>query len=103
MNPREQKAVMISHRNIITNIMQIRWHEDTGRRQNGVETQTQLGLLPMSHIYALVVVANTGVYRGDSAIVLSRFELKTLLECIQKFKINFMHLVSIPFPRSDSP
>ncbi|KAI0913758.1 acetyl-CoA synthetase-like protein [Ustulina deusta] len=87
------KAVMISHRNIITNIMQIRWHEDTGRRQNGVETQTQLGLLPMSHIYALVVVANAGVYRGDSAIVLSRFELKTLLECIQKFKINFMHLV----------
>ncbi|KAI1427374.1 hypothetical protein F5Y12DRAFT_783283 [Xylaria sp. FL1777] len=87
------KAVMISHRNIIANIMQIRWHEDTGRRQNNVETQTIIGLLPMSHIYALIVVANTGLYRGDSVIVLPRFELKTFLECIQRFKINFMHLV----------
>ncbi|KAK5626800.1 hypothetical protein RRF57_002515 [Xylaria bambusicola] len=87
------KAVMISHRNIIANIMQICWHEETGRRQKGVETQTCIGLLPMSHIYALVVIANAGVYRGDGVIVLPRFELKTLLESIQKFKIELMHLV----------
>ncbi|KAI1114196.1 hypothetical protein F5Y14DRAFT_451375 [Nemania sp. NC0429] len=87
------KAVMIAHRNIIANIMQIRWHEDGSRRQNGIETQTQVGLLPMSHIYALVVVVNTGAYRGDGSIVLPRFELKTFLESIQRFKINFMHLV----------
>ncbi|KAI1278960.1 hypothetical protein F5Y07DRAFT_397463 [Xylaria sp. FL0933] len=87
------KAVMISHRNVIANIMQIRWHEDLGRRQKGVETQTNIGLLPMSHIYALIVVANTSVYRGDGVVVLPRFELKIFLECIQRFKINFMHLV----------
>ncbi|KAI0400056.1 hypothetical protein F4802DRAFT_602374 [Xylaria palmicola] len=87
------KAVMIAHHNIIANAMQIRWHEDVGRRQKGVETQVQVGLLPMSHIYALVVVANAGAYRGDGTIVLPRFELQTLLECIQKFKISFLHLV----------
>ncbi|RYC65745.1 hypothetical protein CHU98_g416 [Xylaria longipes] len=87
------KAVMIAHRNIIANAMQIRWHEETGRRQKGVETQRQIGLLPMSHIYALVMVVNTGAYRGDGTIVLPRFELKTFLECIQKFKINFLHVV----------
>ncbi|KAI0449466.1 hypothetical protein F5B21DRAFT_494210 [Xylaria acuta] len=87
------KAVMIAHRNIIANAMQIRWHEEMGRRQKGVETQRQIGLLPMSHIYALVVVVNTGAYRGDGTIVLPRFELKTFLECIEKFKINFMHVV----------
>ncbi|KAI0808848.1 hypothetical protein GGR55DRAFT_187993 [Xylaria sp. FL0064] len=87
------KAVMISHHNVIANIMQIRWHEDLGRRQKGVETQTNIGLLPMSHIYALIVVANTSVYRGDGVVVLPRFELKIFLECIQRFKINFMHLV----------
>lgn len=89
---------MIAHRNIIANVMQIRWHEETGRRQKGIETQRQIGLLPMSHIYALVVVANTGPYRGDGTIVLPRFELKTFLECIQKYKINFMHLVRSPPP-----
>ncbi|RYP82186.1 hypothetical protein DL769_001736 [Monosporascus sp. CRB-8-3] len=87
------KAVMIAHRNIIANLMQIRWHEDTGRKACGVETQVQIGLLPLSHIYGLVVVANAGIYRGDGVIILPRFELQTLLECIQKFKINFMHLV----------
>ncbi|KAI1350627.1 hypothetical protein F5Y01DRAFT_147180 [Xylaria sp. FL0043] len=87
------KAVMISHRNVIANIMQIRWHEDLGRRQKGVETQTNIGLLPMSHIYALIVVANTSVYRGDGVVVLPRFGLKIFLDCIQRFKINFMHLV----------
>ncbi|KAJ8109614.1 hypothetical protein ONZ43_g6084 [Nemania bipapillata] len=84
---------MIAHRNVIANLMQIRWHEDAGRRQNGVETQTQIGLLPLSHIYGLVVIANAGAYRGDGTIILPRFELTTLLESIQRFKINFMHLV----------
>ncbi|KAI1803857.1 acetyl-CoA synthetase-like protein [Daldinia bambusicola] len=87
------KAVMIAHRNVIANMMQLRWHEDPGRRAKGVETQVQLGLLPLSHIYGLVVVAQGGTYRGDAVIILPKFELKTLLEVIQRYKINFMHIV----------
>ncbi|KAI1392337.1 acetyl-CoA synthetase-like protein [Hypoxylon trugodes] len=87
------KAVMIAHRNVIANMMQIRWHEDPGRRAKGVETQVQLGLLPFSHIYGLVVVVQAGTYRGDEVIVLPKFELKTLLETIQRFKIQVMHIV----------
>ncbi|KAI0871294.1 hypothetical protein GGS24DRAFT_492328 [Hypoxylon argillaceum] len=87
------KAVMIAHRNVIANMMQIRWYEDAGRRRNGIETQTQIGLLPLSHIYGLVVIASTGPYRGDGTIVLPRFELTTFFESIQKFRIRFMHLV----------
>ncbi|KAI0169808.1 acetyl-CoA synthetase-like protein [Hypoxylon sp. FL1284] len=87
------KAVMISHRNVISNIMQIRWHDDPGRRAKGVETHVQIGLLPFSHIYGLVVVAHAGTYRGDGVIVLPRFELTNFLESIQRFKINFLHIV----------
>ncbi|GAP87205.1 putative AMP-binding enzyme [Rosellinia necatrix] len=87
------KAVMVAHRNIIANVMQIRCHEEIGRQQHGVETQRVIGLLPMSHIYALVVVANTGAYRGDGVIVMPRFDFDVFLNCIEKFKINFMHLV----------
>jgi long-subunit acyl-CoA synthetase (AMP-forming) len=84
---------MIAHYNVISNMMQIRWHEDRGRKEIGVETQRLLGLLPISHIYGLVVVALTSMYRGDGVIVLPKFDLQILLETIQRFKINFMHLV----------
>lgn len=87
------KAVMIAHRNVIANVMQLRWHEDTGRRMKGVETQVQLGLLPFSHIYGLVVIAQSGTYRGDEVVVLPKFELTALLGVIQRFKIQFMHIV----------
>ncbi|KAI1212665.1 acetyl-CoA synthetase-like protein [Annulohypoxylon truncatum] len=87
------KAVMIAHRNVIANMMQLRWHEDPGRRMKGVETQVQLGLLPFSHIYGLVVTAQAGTYRGDEVIVLPKFELTALLEVIQGFKVQFMHIV----------
>ncbi|KAJ8131113.1 hypothetical protein O1611_g2513 [Lasiodiplodia mahajangana] len=97
------KAVMIAHRNVIANIMQIRWHEDAGRRQKSIETQTQIGLLPLSHIYGLVVIASTGPYRGDSTIILPRFELRTLLQSIQRFKINYMHLDSGPANHNPAP
>ncbi|KAI0130164.1 hypothetical protein BJ170DRAFT_618939 [Xylariales sp. AK1849] len=87
------KAVMIAHRNVIANMMQIRWHEAVAREMHGVDTQMTLGLLPLSHIYGLVVVAQAGIYRGDGLIILPRFELKSLLETIQRHKINFMYLV----------
>ncbi|RYP75101.1 hypothetical protein DL771_002562 [Monosporascus sp. 5C6A] len=87
------KAVMVSHLNVIANIMQIRWHEEAARARRGVEKQVYVALLPLSHIYGLIVVAHAGIYRGDGAIVLPRFELKTLLECIQRYKVNMLHIV----------
>ncbi|KAK7946610.1 AMP-binding enzyme (4-coumarate-CoA ligase) [Apiospora aurea] len=83
------KGVMISHRNVIANMMQLRWFESP----KGVVTQVNLGVLPLSHIYGLIVVALSGIYRGDQIVILPRFELKNLLECIQRFKINQLCLV----------
>ena len=85
---------MVSHRNIIANVMQMRWHESVGRRQKGIETQVSLGLLPLSHIYGFVIVAQSSVYRGDGVIVLPRFELRGLLASIERHKINYLYLVS---------
>ncbi|KAK8102798.1 hypothetical protein PG984_015944, partial [Apiospora sp. TS-2023a] len=87
------KGVMISHYNVIANIMQLRWFESVGRKQKGVETQVGLGVLPLSHIYGLIVIALSGIYRGDQIVILPRFELGGLLECIQRFKINQLFLV----------
>ena len=54
-----------------------------------------LGLLPMSHIYSLVVICHAGAYRGDGIVVLPKFEFESTLQAIQDHKINSLFLVSI--------
>ncbi|KAK1758515.1 hypothetical protein QBC47DRAFT_374924 [Echria macrotheca] len=87
------KAVMISHRNVIANTMQYCIYNQVGRAKLGVETEVELGLLPFSHIYGLVVVAHAATWRGDEVIVLPKFELTEFLQAIEKFKINHLPLV----------
>ena len=52
-----------------------------------------MGLLPQSHIYGLVVTCHATTYRGERVIVLPKFELKTFLEAIQKYKISALFIV----------
>ena len=89
---------MISHKNVIANVLQIsafeKTHRDALATPGGPQhTEVVLGLLPQSHIYALVVMCHTGPYRGDQVIVLPKFELKLYLAAIQNFKIGSLFLV----------
>jgi acyl-CoA synthetase (AMP-forming)/AMP-acid ligase II len=94
------KGVMISHRNVIANTMQIKYFEKPYRdtmindlRNQTDYTENVLGLLPMSHIYGLVVICHASVYRGDGVIVLPKFEFASTLQAIQDYKINSLFLV----------
>ncbi|KAK0645300.1 AMP-dependent ligase vlmC [Lasiodiplodia hormozganensis] len=93
------KGVMISHRNVIANTLQIKTFDKSCRDKKippGTQsdyTETALGLLPMSHIYCLVVICHASVYRGDRVVVLPKFEFKPYLEAIQRFKVNCLYLV----------
>lgn len=91
---------MISHRNVIANATQIGLADAGPRKELGVDTQAMMGLLPFSHIYALVVITHTGTYRGDGIIVLPRFDLKAFLASVQKHKVNSIPIVSLVFPLS---
>lgn len=90
---------MISHRNVIANTLQIQAfeqsHRDSKTPKDGksVYTEVSLGLLPQSHIYALVVICHAGAYRGDQIVVLPKFDLNSYLASIQKFKITTLFLV----------
>jgi ribosome assembly protein SQT1 len=89
---------MISHHNVISNVLQITVFDHAFRETLRDPMQKHyvenvLALLPMSHIYALVVMCHTGPYRGDGAIVLPKFEMQMLLNSIQKFRINTLYLV----------
>jgi acyl-CoA synthetase (AMP-forming)/AMP-acid ligase II len=59
---------MISHRNVITNVLQMATYERDDRAKSGVNGKPRidvaLGLLPQSHIYGLVVICCAASYRG---------------------------------------
>ena len=90
---------MISHRNVIANVLQITAFEKPYRdskKDIGLQsdyTEVALGLLPQSHIYALVVICHATTYRGDQVINLPKFEINSYLNAIQRFKINTLYLV----------
>ena len=90
---------MISHRNVIANSLQIAASEKPyrdGQKKPGEKydpTEIALGLLPQSHIYALVVICHATVYRGDQVINLPKFDMGHLLGAVQRFKIGSMFLV----------
>lgn len=93
-----QKGVMISHRNVIANSIQICTFEQPYRptsTQGKPYSEVALCLLPQSHIYALVYLCHAVPYRGDSVIVLPKFDLKSYLESIQRFRINILFLVKL--------
>lgn len=84
---------MISHYNVIANILQYVTYESVGRSRRGVTSQVSLGLLPYSHIYGLVVVTHGSTYRGDEIIVLPKYELNLFLAAVQRFRIEHLPLV----------
>ncbi|KIW88450.1 uncharacterized protein Z519_11019 [Cladophialophora bantiana CBS 173.52] len=88
------KAVMISHYNVIANVLQIQLFEQHIRDaiEPGYRDVT-LGLMPFSHIYGLVAICHTAVYRGDGIIVLPKFVFKDFLASIERFKINTLSVV----------
>lgn len=93
------KGVMISHCNVISNVLQIATFEKPyrdSRREPGSKytyTEIALGLLPQSHIYALVVICHATTWRGDQVISLPKFEISQFLTAIQRCKINTLFLV----------
>ncbi|KYK59858.1 AMP-binding enzyme [Drechmeria coniospora] len=87
------KAVMISHRNVIANVVQICTSDSVSRDELGIATQTTLGVLPFSHIYGLVLVGLVGQYRGDQIVVLPKFDLTAVLAAVQRFRIEQLSVV----------
>lgn len=89
-----QKAVMISHFNIIANIIQLSLFDKADRDHlSPRHRDVGLGLLPQSHIYSLIIICHASTYRGDSVVVLPRFDLMTYLRTIERYRINTLYLV----------
>jgi long-chain acyl-CoA synthetase len=76
------KGVMLTHANLIANTIQNRlWFY---RAEQGKESL--LAALPFFHVFGLTVVLNQGVYLAGTLILLPRFEIKQVLQMINRKK-----------------
>lgn len=82
------KGVMLTHYNIIANICQY-----TSLPDKYNDDDVFLGLLPMFHIYGLVVILLSGLALGKKIVTLMKFELEPFLKTIQDYKVTLMHIV----------
>ena len=81
------KGVMLTHRNLVANLLQA----DAMRHIK--ETDTLIGVLPLFHIYGLVVILNGGLYAGATTVLLPRFDLELVLKTLQDRRVTLAHFV----------
>ena len=82
------KGVMLSHRNIVANILQL---DATGHLRDGEDTL--ICFLPFFHIYGLVVVMLLGLWRGATLVVMPRFDLDHYITLIERYRATMLHVV----------
>jgi acyl-CoA synthetase (AMP-forming)/AMP-acid ligase II len=80
------KGVMLTHRNLLANLVQIDAIED-------LDLRALFGVLPFFHIYGMVVVMNFGLRRGATCVTLPRFDLELFLRVLQDWPITLAHIV----------
>ena len=81
------KGVMLTHHNLISNM----------RQMEGLDyftaNDTLLCVLPLFHIYGLVVILNMGLYLGATIVMMPRFDLEQFLKAVSKYRVTLAHLV----------
>ncbi|EPS44517.1 hypothetical protein H072_1486 [Dactylellina haptotyla CBS 200.50] len=84
------KGVMLSHRNIVANILQGAVAE--GRKLKAGEDSI-LGFLPFFHIYGLTCIMHASFYLGIRLVIMERFDLERFCQLVEKWKITFVYVV----------
>jgi acyl-CoA synthetase (AMP-forming)/AMP-acid ligase II len=81
------KGVMLTHYNLVSNL----------RQMDGLDYFTQddtlLCVLPLFHIYGLVVILNMGLHMGATIVMLPRFDFEQFLKAVSTYRVTLSHLV----------
>ncbi len=81
------KGVMLTHYNLVSNLRQME------ALNYFFDTDTLICVLPLFHIYGLVVVLNMGLYTGATIVTMPRFDLEGFLQAAQDYEVSLAHLV----------
>lgn len=94
------KGVMLTHTNIIANILQNRacdskyltWHSSSISKSESRGDKI-VGFLPFYHIYGLTSLVHVSLYAGLSLIVMPRFSLQKFCFYVQDYRATFANVV----------
>jgi acyl-CoA synthetase (AMP-forming)/AMP-acid ligase II len=81
------KGVMLTHRNLVANILQFRAMFDM------TSDDVVIAVLPFFHIYGLQVILNGTLRSGATIVVLPRFELESFLRAVQEHRVTVAFVV----------
>lgn len=81
------KGVMLTHHNLVANMCQMQG------LSYFTEDDTLVAVLPLFHIYGLVVILNLGLHEGATIVLMPRFELEPFLKVLQDYEVTMAHLV----------
>ncbi|MDH5751058.1 MAG: AMP-binding protein [Deltaproteobacteria bacterium] len=84
------KGVMLTHRNLVANMLQIR---SVPEEYSVTENSTVVGVLPFFHIYGMVVIMNHALSLGATVVTLPRFEMGNFLETVEQHRVTTAYLV----------
>lgn len=95
------KGVMLTHYNLVSNTIQSsRWCYNTEKGK-----ERYLATLPFFHVFGMTLLMNMAILRGDSLILLPKFEVETVLKTISSMKATIfpgaptMYIALINHPR----
>ncbi|MDQ2856024.1 MAG: AMP-binding protein, partial [Acidobacteriota bacterium] len=92
------KGVMLTHRNLVANLCQMEGLDYFS------QNDTLICVLPLFHIYGLVVILNLGLKTGSTIVTMPRFELEQFLRAAQDHGVTMAHIVPpIVIALSNSP
>ena len=99
------KGVMLSHHNVISNVVQItaceagKLSHDGSKKTPNIpdapypEGDKILSCLPFFHIYGLTSLVLSPIFNGITTIILAKFEITKFCSLIQEHKITFIYIV----------
>lgn len=90
------KGVMLSHRNIVSNIQMIKVGEGKNLSWKGGhnnEGDKLVAFLPFFHIYGLTCLIHQSIYSGLTLVVMPKFDLEKFCTHVQNLKITFAYVV----------
>lgn len=85
------KGVMLTHKNLVTTVGQLVDGENP--TQYTRNDDVLLCVLPLFHIYALNSIFLCGIRAGATIVIMSKFEMTTLLEAIERHKVTVASFV----------
>ena len=82
------KGVMLCHRNLVANILQLGSREYLRDGQ-----ETIVAFLPFFHIYGLTAITLAGLSSGATMVVMPRFDMEPYLELVERYRATVLHVV----------